>query len=278
MNKPSRVFILALALLLQAWAAGASPTQCPEHFAAGRAPDLLNPRLAAGTRALCFDDFAVLHSALTRTPLYAAEHLTADRIEAARKTPRQGEFHAEPALPPDERADLADYARSGFDRGHMAPSGDMPDPAAQQQSFSLANMIPQAPRLNRGLWEGIESAVRTLAERRGELYVVSGPIFRGDQLSTVGHVVVPTYVFKAVLDPARRSAAAYVAENTEDPNWKPASMAQLAGLTGIEIFPDLPPRARVAMMRLPKPTPHGYAGDRSSERAGDRTSRNQRSR
>jgi len=268
--KPSsRAVIWAAALLFLSWNAQAATTACPEHFAAGRAPDLINPRLAAGTRPLCFQGFAVLHSSLTRTPLYSAEHLTADRLDAARGTPRTGEFHTEPALPPDERADLADYARSGFDRGHMAPSGDMPDAEAQQESFTLANMVPQAPKLNRGIWEGIESAVRTLAERRGELYVVTGPIFKGDQLATVGHVVVPTFVFKAVLDPRSRSAAAYVTENTDDSSWTAVSMAQLTRLAGIDVFPALTPRARNAMLRLPEPTPHGY---------GDRPGRNHRSR
>jgi len=252
----------AVALLFQGLTAQAAPTQCPEHFAAGQAPNLINPRLAVGTRALCFNAFAVLHSPLTRTPLYSAEHLTTDRIDAAHGTPRESEFHAEPALPPGERAELADYARSGFDRGHMAPSGDMPDPGSQQESFSLANMVPQAPRLNRGLWEGIESAIRTLAERRGELFVVTGPIFKGSQLATVGNVVVPTYVFKAVLDPGRRAAAAYVTENVDDATWTPVSMAQLADLTGIDVFPSLPPRARAVMMRLPTPTPHGYGNER----------------
>ncbi len=151
----------------------------------------------------------------------------------------------------------------------MAPSGDMPDTEAQQESFTLANMVPQAPKLNRGIWEGIESAVRTLAERRGELYVVTGPIFKGDQLATVGHVVVPTFVFKAVLDPRSRSAAAYVTENTDDSSWTAVSMAQLTRLTGIDVFPALTPRARTAMLRLPEPTPHGY---------GDRPGRNHRSR
>lgn len=263
MKHGSRAVIWAAALLLQGCgAAQAATTACPEHFAGGRAPDLVNPRLAAGTRALCFQGFALLHSALTRTALYSAEHLTADRIEAARGTPRTGEFHAEPALPPNERADLADYARSGFDRGHLAPSGDMPDPEAQQESFTLANMVPQAPKLNRGVWEGIESAVRTLAERRGELYLVTGPVFRGEHLATIGDVVVPTYVFKAVLDPRSRSAAAYVAENTDEAAWTPLSIAQLTRLIGIDVFPALPPRARAATLRLPEPTPHGYAGDR----------------
>lgn len=244
---------LALALLLQPWAAQATPTLCPEHFAAGQPPGLLNPRLEADARALCYHAFAVLHSAATRTPLYAAERLTTARIHAARRTPRDSEFHAEPALPPHERADLADYARSDFDRGHMAPSGDMPDAHSQQESFSLANMVPQDPGLNRGLWERIESAVRDLAVRRGEIFVVTGPIFQGERLATVGDVVVPTHVFKAVLDPRRGAAGAYVAPNTGEAVWQAVSVAQLAGLTGIDVFPGLTRRARAGIMRLPVP-------------------------
>ena len=34
----------------------------------------------------------------------------------------------------------------------MTPSGDMPDGDAQADSFSLANMVPQTPELNRGVW------------------------------------------------------------------------------------------------------------------------------
>ena len=242
----------AIALTFQGCAVRAA-SLCPEHFAAGQTPALVNLRLAAGARTVCFDAFAVLHSAATRTPLYAAERLDAAGIRAARRTPRNGEFHAEPALPPHERAELADYALSGLDRGHMAPSGDMPDAASQQQSFSLANMVPQEPRLNRGLWERIESAVRDLAVRRGELYVVTGPVFAGRRLATVGDVLVPTHVFKAVLDPRRRSAGAYVATNNDAPTWRVVSMARLAELTGIDVFPKLGWRARTFVMRLPAP-------------------------
>ena len=70
--------------------------------------------------------------------------------------------------------------------GTCRPSGDMPDEDSQQESFSLANMVPQAPKLNRGVWEGIERAVRRMAGRQGELYVVTGPIFQGSELQTAG--------------------------------------------------------------------------------------------
>lgn len=251
----SLLMALLTALLMAAGTAAAATTACPEHFLGGQPPKVLNPRLLAGTRALCYRAFAVLHSAMTRTALYSAEHLTRDGVAAARDTPRDSEFHAEPALPPEERAELQDYARSGFDRGHLAPSGDMPDDEAQQESFSLANMVPQAPRLNRGTWADIEIAVRKLAERQGEIYVVTGPIFRGAELQRVGDVIVPTQIFKAVLDPRRGLAAAYVAKNVDSSPWAVISMAQLADLTGLDVFPALPAAAKTILLRLPKPTP-----------------------
>ncbi len=50
----------------------------------------------------------------------------------------------------------------------MTPSGDMPGEDAQQQTFSLANMVPQTPELNCGIWAGIEMSVRNLAAQEGE--------------------------------------------------------------------------------------------------------------
>ena len=260
-----RLRLVAVVLCCWSWGAGAqaASSNCPEHFAGGQAPDLLNPRLAQGSRPLCFRAFAVLHSAATRTPLYSAEHLTDARVASARGLPRDSEFHAEPALPDRERAELPDYARSGFDRGHMAPSGDMPDAESQQESFSLANMVPQAPKLNRGIWEGIESAVRKLAEREGDIYIVTGPIYQGTNLQQVGNVLVPTHVFKAVLNPQRQLAAAYVAKNVDSSPWAAVSMRQLADLTGMDVFPLLPDRAKASVLRLPTPTPHGYQSRRN---------------
>ena len=263
MNNRKRIaLLLATVLVAPPTPVVAASAACPQHFAGGRAPDALNPRLLQGSRAICFRAFAVLHSAATRTPLYSAEHLTRDRIEDARGLTREGEFHPEPALPPAERAELEDYARSGFDRGHMSPSGDMPDLESQQESFSLANMVPQAPKLNRITWEGIESAVRKLAERQGEIYVVTGPIFQGAELQRVGNVVVPSHTFKAVLDPRRGTAAVYVAKNVDSAPWAVISMAQLADLTGLDVFPALSADAKFTPMRLPAPTPHGYGRQR----------------
>ena len=244
---------LALALVPE-MPAGAAPTICPEHFFNGEAPDRLNPKLAVQVTDLCYSAFAIEHSGVTRGPLWSAEHLTADRIEAARLLLRKGSFHAEQALPPDQRAMLSDYAKSGLDRGHLSPSGDMPTDEAQAQSFSLANVIPQAPRLNRVLWEEIESSVRNLAIQDGDVYVVTGPIFQGDQLQALqGRVLIPTAVFKAIYDPASRRAGAYLANNTDDSGYEAISIAQLTQLTGIDVFPGLSDAAKMRVADLPTP-------------------------
>ena len=258
-----RTVLLALALLVLPGFALAADTACSENFAGGQPPVLRDPKLGAKTEALCFRAYAVLHSGITRTPLWSAEHLTQAAVEAAREVGRINAFHPEERLPPADRAELSDYARSGFDRGHMSPSGDMPDEAAQAESFSLANMVPQAPRLNRGVWEGVESAVRKLAMRDGEVYVVTGPLFQGSNLQALrGRVLVPTDTFKAVYDPPRGWAGAYVCTNTDEPSCRTVSIAQLQELSGMDVFPSLPEATKVAGAPLPEPTPHGHAGRR----------------
>ena len=234
----------------------AAPTACPQHFVAGLAPDLTRQSLTAKTRPLCYDGYALLHSGISRTPLWTAERLTAERLAAARGLKRKNRFHADPNLPADERAELEDYKGSGFDRGHMAPSGDMPTPAAQEESFSLANMIPQSPKMNQLIWEWIESGIRDLAERQGELYVVTGPVFQGQSLQRInGRVLVPSHAFKAVYDPQRRQAAAYLVENVTTKAHRVLSIAELEQLTGVAVFPGLPDAIKVVAMPLPKPRP-----------------------
>jgi endonuclease G len=88
----------------------AAPAGCPQFFPHGNAPDLVNPKLLPKTRKICYSAFAVLHSGITRTPLWAAEHLTRKGLDAAVATERKDTFHEESRLPPGERADLDDYA------------------------------------------------------------------------------------------------------------------------------------------------------------------------
>ena len=244
---------LAASLALPAGAA----TQCPAHFAAGSAPVVANPKLQSRTQEVCFEAFAVLHSGISRTPLYSAEHLTRVNLEAAQDLPRKDSFHPEAALPKQDRAELKDYARSGYDRGHMSPNADFATRSAQAESFSLANMVPQVHANNAGIWAGIEGATRQLALKEGELYVVSGPAFIGSDIKQIGRVLVPTHVWKVLYSPKQQRAGAYVVTNDETREYSALSVADLEKMVGLQLLPGLPQKVRDAGMELPKPvSPH----------------------
>ena len=55
-------------------------------------------------------------------------------------------------------------------------------------------MVPQTTALNRGIREGVESAVRRLAGRGGQPYVVTGPAYAGGPPQAISQdgVLVPT--------------------------------------------------------------------------------------
>lgn len=248
--------LLSLSFSIQA-------AECLQHFAGGQTPVIVNQKLAPSTRELCNQGFALLHSGITKTALWSAEHLTRERLNSARGLPRTNSFHPDDNLTHGERAELKDYARSGYDRGHMAPSGDMPSVSAQEESFSLSNVIPQDPNNNRNLHEGIESAVRTYVKNKGELYVITGPIFDGSSLQRIGgRVLVPTHIFKAIYDPSKHVAGAYIENNAPGMEYQTVSITELEKRIGINLFPGMDQRTKDGGMKLPAPTPHGF-GNRS---------------
>jgi endonuclease G, mitochondrial len=259
---------LALAFAALAACTGAlAHTSCPQHFAAGVAPQVRNPRMQADTRELCYLAFAVMHSGITRGPLWSAEHLTRQAVAAARQQVRTDAFHPEPRLARSQRAELADYARSGFDRGHMTPSGDAASPQAQAQTFTLANMIPQASASNRGIWAEIEHAVRELARERGQLYVITGPLFESGQLRMLKRrVLVPTGMFKLVYDPVSQRAAAYVSGNDASGTYAVVSLDELEQRSGLYLLPgDALARSREPLALPPaRPTRRRHGQRRTS--------------
>ncbi|WUR16128.1 DNA/RNA non-specific endonuclease [[Empedobacter] haloabium] len=250
-----RILKLHLAAVLTAGllCGGAQASQiCPQHYVDGQSPQIVNDKMARATRELCYNVFGIMHSGVTRTPLWSAEHLTAHNLAAAEDLSRENSFHPELRLPAAQRAELADYARSGFDRGHMAPNGDMPDRASQYQSFTLANMVPQDADNNRHIWAGIEQTVRKMAKKEGDLYVITGPAFLGGELRKVGNVLVPSHLYKAVWSPRQRAGGAWFVANEADARVQTMTIAQLESRIGINLLPSLSARQKEEMLRLPK--------------------------
>jgi endonuclease G len=112
---------LALGAVTQSYSAEGFAA-CPQFFVNGTPPVVEKHPLQ---RALCYDAFAILHSGESKTPVFVAQRLNRASI-ADTGEKRTNRFFPDARLRSAERASLDDYKGSGFDRGHMAPAGDMP--------------------------------------------------------------------------------------------------------------------------------------------------------
>lgn len=204
---------------------------------------------------LCFDGFAVGYSGVSRTALWSAEHLTRERIEQASQLERNDQFHEESRLPSRVKATLADYKKTPYDRGHLAPNADMATQSQQYDSFSLANIIPQNPDNNRGIWRKLESQTRLLALKYDEVYVVSGTAYLGKRSKTLnGRVLVPSHLYKAIYMPKKQQAAVYFVPNDDSEQVDVISLATLAQRIGMNVMPSLPSSVQTQAFDLPIPS------------------------
>ena len=134
-------------------------------------------------------------------PAWVAYRLTKDEV-MNRKASRADAFMADPEVKTGS-ASPEDYSGSGYDRGHLAPAGDMHwSGKTMLESFYMSNMSPQEPSFNRGIWSRLEQAVRRFAYSEGSVFVVTGPIVTGDDTKTIGanKVRVPGFYYKVVYD------------------------------------------------------------------------------
>ena len=149
-----------------------------------------------------YKGFKVSFNPVTHIPNWVAWTITADRLNNPVVSRNSASFT------PDRRvsgcAVPADYRRSGYDRGHMAPAADMKwDEQAMKDCFLFTNIAPQATSLNTGAWNKLEQACRNQAsvDSLGTVVVICGPVMTSGYTSTIGdtEVVVPPAFFKVAL-------------------------------------------------------------------------------
>ena len=135
-------------------------------------------------------------------PAWVIYHMT--KAEATTKVAsRDDNFREDPEITTGS-ATLADYRRSGYDRGHLAPAADMSfSIKTMDESFYLSNMSPQLGEFNRGIWKDLEAQVRSFAISEGDIYVATGPIFPSEtEPKAIGpnKVTVPKAFYKVIWD------------------------------------------------------------------------------
>lgn len=120
-----------------------------------------------------------------RQPSWVEYDLSPSEVVSARRA--SFPFSPDPRFPESDVA--ADYVRSGYDRGHMAPAADFNwSTNALRETYLFSNICPQTPTLNRGRWREIEAELRALAAS-GTVRIVTAPY--GYTTNRCGCLAVP---------------------------------------------------------------------------------------
>lgn len=241
--------LLGLFITVPAKAYLACPYIVPVPLNSSPSP-LVNPEptplVSQADQKVCGNGYAWGFSTKTNVNVYAAEHITKDQILKAREMRRFGTFDNRDPL-------IQNYRNSGYDRGHMAPSGDMGDYESQVKTFVPQNLVPQTRQLNSGKWNWIEGQVRQMAVQYGEVYAVTGPYFQG-RTKTIGkdNLWVPYATWKAIYIPSTKEAGIYFCRNTQKPKCYVQTVAFFTEKTGIDPFPTLAPSIKEQKPAFPK--------------------------
>lgn len=140
----------------------------------------------------------------------------------------------------------SDYSRSGYDRGHLAPSADMRyESRVQKESFYMSNIAPQSAELNRGVWKDLEEAVRRWVKQYDTLYIVTGGVLQPglEYIGKKNKIAVPNEFYKIIFDKHRMVMKAFLIPNNNpgpDFNDYRVTVDSVEKVTGLDFFPALP--------------------------------------
>ena len=202
-------------------------------------------------------------------PNWVSWHLDATNI--TQSTGRQNDFAAFNGLPTGFfEVQSNGYSGSGFDRGHNCPSGDRTSSIdANDATFLMTNMIPQAPQNNEQTWANLENYLRTQVTAGNEVYIIMGSYGTGGTGSTgtansvdAGHVNVPSNVWKvAVIIPVGNNDLSRVTTttrviavntpniNTINSDWTQyiTTVSAIETASGVSLLTALPSNVRTAL-------------------------------
>lgn len=189
--------------------------------------------------------FTVSYNEQLKIPNWVSWKLTANMAKG--ELPRSNNFAPDPDVP--SSALPQDYKHSGYDRGHMAPAGDMKwSEKAMTQCFYMTNIAPQKQVLNSGPWNKLEERCRTWANKYGEVYIICGPVLTDRPTEFIGasKVAVPKRFFKVIFAPNTPNGPMGIGfimnngKNDGGMQQTALSINEVEAITGYNFFASLP--------------------------------------
>ena len=144
-----------------------------------------------------------------------------------------------------EAKDFADSESLGLVRTRYVPLVDFAATPYWEDVNYLSNSVARSSGLNQGAWYGLDWAIRNLVNREGEVYVLTGPIYKpqpeAESLLTDTPHRVPDAFFKIVIT-ATGLGAAFIFDQDSPVHVHHCEMRatvdEVERATGLRLFPD----------------------------------------
>lgn len=146
--------------------------------------------------------FKISYNVKRRLANFVSYELTADHLRS-KEASREDKFIPDPILKEKHLPFVvsAEYIKSGYDRGHLAPSADFAwNQEANDMTFVMSNMAPQKPKLNRDAWKRLEDQVRRWACGEEKVTVITGPVLKDKLDRLTSGLEIPEAFFKIIID------------------------------------------------------------------------------
>lgn len=217
-------------------------------YAGVEIPVLLTPRQEQIIEHI---GYTVSYNSNWLLPNWVAYELTPSETRGTEK--RSNRFVADPFVK-EGGANNDDYARSGYDKGHMAAAADMRwSSEVMKESFYFSNICPQHPELNRRRWKELEEKSRRWAMADSAIVIVCGPIVASNyQRMGKNQLAIPTKFFKVILAPyaSPPRAIGFIFENdraVEPLRRYAVTVDSVESVTKMDFFSALPDRLENAI-------------------------------
>jgi len=189
-------------------------------------------------------EYAVGYDSDLKTPMWVAYRVSASTL--IKKVRRHGSFASDHRLQKKDRIYSSRYTRTGYDRGHMAPAINFRySKKAEKNAFIMSNIVPQLPRVNRGIWKALEYRIQKTALRDGELLVIDGPIYSLPIAKLKGIVPIPSSFYKIIVRESPLKVAAFIIPNINPPKKYnladyAVSVDNIEAIVGIDFLANTP--------------------------------------
>jgi endonuclease G, mitochondrial len=189
--------------------------------------------------------YFVIYDTLHRQPLCVSYMLTKQMLNA--QFERENLRFKKDTFLKYPQANNADYLKSGYDKGHLAPAADMQwSEAALASTFFFTNISPQLHNFNAGKWKNLEMQQRKWAELFDTILIATGPILQ-ENLHTIGKnkISVPEYFYKVIFvyTHKHKEAIGFIMPHQkleENLQFYTATIDSIEKITGINFFHQIP--------------------------------------